>query len=1264
MLYVQHNLLAQNANRQLKATTDKNAKTTEKLSSGYRINRAADDAAGLSISEKMRRQVRGLMQGTANAKDGISYVQVADGAMNEGHDILQRMNELALKSLNGTLTEADRAALNAEFDQLRTEIDRINTETEFNGRKVFDEHEPSYYQLLGNRKWEDDQLHTVSGISNDLTINLPDEYVPNEYSITVPPGVYTTQELVDEIDDALESMRPANPGFVFEYTDRGYCNLNFENPTDLPAMIDSVEGSLAYLLYDLYSGNTTGDLIGTGEFPLQIYSGYNDTLGFYVEGVAKEISMTIPPGNYTREEMIRKINEELAKHPEAAGVKAEEYGDANIQLTGGRGVSITGLKGNMFRWESYTEKYSSAFYDNLQYGISTGGTAGISGSAYYSSATAKINITAGANDTLRFKINGAAGYTDIKIPAGKYTIAELASKLNGLFKDKGIDKEITASTGTNTSVYPYREYLILRNTLTGTKSTLEFDKTSQSVYKDTYDTLFRDTNYYPNSSSSGKQKAYLIGAAYLTSSISLPQSSLTFSVDGTSYTLDGLKTTYSGLDELVNALNTRLEGKYSNLKDKIKFQNSSNRIQIAAQSDDIKKIDISSSNQEAIYNLLFTRKQTYTNSLNPSSQYGYIENVQQGTSETKVTSEPYYSVRLQNQQITIKGSHNKISFTTSRGNGEISLDAKTYTIDELVGEINKKLHVPGNPEGLRNITAVYENGRLKFESEMPKDFPKYTQYWVSSNVNDSNSAWNDIAGTYEQTYTHSSQQGYGASATLTTYSAIAENITINGSNNTLTLKLESGETTINIAQASYTSREALKNAVQNAIDNTALKGKVTVSVTNDNKLRFFTSEGKMEASGSFYDSVLISKIAGNPSETNKGSYSYTPSFIIGRKDLTQQPIDIISNANDEFIFDFAYYKSVATYSPLPGTPDQDWSPIKVTIPEGTYGGEEIAAILTKKIQEAFNAKNLNDFEVKVMVNDPSGIASTNSEFDKTALKIVVNRKNNAVEPDAGMYVLDGVRGSAASFIFYKTTGTPRATYITGTKDLTNGVMFEPGKNVLTLSADSVPYQYTFPENVLLSPDELAAFMNDKFANGDDNGNTAPLTAEIENGVLKITHKAVGSHTISDVGGSARSTVFFQEKGRDTREPLNILVTGETGNNIEIPKVSIGSCAIRINSITISKPKYAEKAVRRIKDAINILSSKRSTYGALQNRMEHTVNNNENIIENTQASESAIRDADVADLMMEFSINNILLQAGTSMLAQANQSAQLIMGLLH
>ena len=137
-MVVQHNLSAMNTNRQLSGVQSAQSKSTEKLSSGYRINRAGDDAAGLSISEKMRSQIRGLNKASSNAQNGISLVQVAEGALNETHSILQRMNELATQAANDTNTSTDRTAIQAEIDQLTSEINRIQSTTQFNTMNLLD----------------------------------------------------------------------------------------------------------------------------------------------------------------------------------------------------------------------------------------------------------------------------------------------------------------------------------------------------------------------------------------------------------------------------------------------------------------------------------------------------------------------------------------------------------------------------------------------------------------------------------------------------------------------------------------------------------------------------------------------------------------------------------------------------------------------------------------------------------------------------------------------------------------------------------------------------------------------------------------------------------------------------------------------------------------------------------------------------------------------------------------------------------------------
>ena len=179
-MVVQHNLTAMNSNRMLGVTTSTQAKSTEKLSSGYKINRAADDAAGLSISEKMRKQIRGLTQASSNAQDGISAVQTAEGALNEVQDMLQRMNELAVKAANGTNSEDDRNYIQDEVNQLIKEIDRVSTTTKFN----------ETYLLKG-----DDTVKFTATQTAGLATTLTDgnDTTQAEIEITIAADSYKTE---------------------------------------------------------------------------------------------------------------------------------------------------------------------------------------------------------------------------------------------------------------------------------------------------------------------------------------------------------------------------------------------------------------------------------------------------------------------------------------------------------------------------------------------------------------------------------------------------------------------------------------------------------------------------------------------------------------------------------------------------------------------------------------------------------------------------------------------------------------------------------------------------------------------------------------------------------------------------------------------------------------------------------------------------------------------------------------------------------------
>ncbi|MDF2587720.1 MAG: flagellin [Anaerocolumna sp.] len=196
-MVIQHNMAAANTNRQLGITTGQLGKSTEKLSSGYRINRAGDDAAGLSISEKMRAQIKGLDQASTNAQDGISLIQTAEGALNETHSILQRMRELTVQAANDTNVSVDRSAIQEEITALQSEITRIGNQTEFNTQKL----------LTGSFSSKNLQIGANNGQKISVTISTMTATAlgVDQISAKVSTHALATAAL-DTIDTAIEKV--------------------------------------------------------------------------------------------------------------------------------------------------------------------------------------------------------------------------------------------------------------------------------------------------------------------------------------------------------------------------------------------------------------------------------------------------------------------------------------------------------------------------------------------------------------------------------------------------------------------------------------------------------------------------------------------------------------------------------------------------------------------------------------------------------------------------------------------------------------------------------------------------------------------------------------------------------------------------------------------------------------------------------------------------------------------------------------------------
>lgn len=518
---IQHNMLMVNADRRMRENAKIKKNATEKLTSGYRINRAADDAAGLSMSEKMRFMIRGLNQGTENAMDGISWVQIGDGALVEAHDMIHRMSELAIKASNGTSTDDDREMMQAEFENLRREIDRLTYNTTFNEQHVFQSHDWPYHQIEGSAYWPTIEEHTVREGENDLVVTYAmKEGDPLEtVSVKVAAGTYTTKELVDEIDTALEEAGLLDKGIYIQYTDTGFCNLNLEDGQ----VIDEVSGGLSYLLYDNFNGGTLGALIGTTVFPddntkvLLVESGQNGHMTFQLldpEDPTKKTPITIDlaDGMYSKKELIDQLNTTMEQALTNSGKsgKVEATSEGNIIKISSPDYIVSEFQGNMFTIDGGI--YSSVFYDNIKYAdridrfpAQLQGGYVVWDAAYNQTADPEGSVFHfSAGDRLVMNPNGRGELVIDMEPMNHKTIDEVITYLQQKFDDfeytdeegnlqKGAGLSVSKRTQLNyiynnkehgTSSYDrvYSAALRIVSQVSGPDSTLGIDKTKSTAY--------------------------------------------------------------------------------------------------------------------------------------------------------------------------------------------------------------------------------------------------------------------------------------------------------------------------------------------------------------------------------------------------------------------------------------------------------------------------------------------------------------------------------------------------------------------------------------------------------------------------------------------------------------------------------------------------------------------------------------------------------------------------------------------------------------
>lgn len=843
-MIIQHNISSLNSIRQYGINNANLRSSIERLSSGYRINRAADDAAGLAISEKQRSQVRGLRRAIRNAEDGIGFVKTGDGAMDQISNMLQRMRELTIQALNEVYSDEDRAIIQAEFNELQSEIDRCNDQTEFNHINVFERYADTYYTFEGNRPWSQDQPHKITDENNTLTVRyqIKEDEPEKELSLSIPPGEYTTQELIDEMDDVVTALGDGADGLYLEYSEDGCCNMVLQ---DGEKIVDVTDG-LSYLFYDQFRSTEVGALIGTTIFdpscPL-IVNNRNNELKFtieYFDGNKKDMSIIIPDGNYTRNDIINKLNEELA----GTGMTAGEYGEFSVQISGDDGF-ITGLKGNMFEIDDPKDgSMSSVFYDNTKYGNVTNTSAAFRGGAVLvdnsmDSSWKQFHID-DTNNTLRIKADGTDTWKEIRLSSGDYTINQMVTELQNQLDRAGLDIHVDKfrdgplRTQNQNILYFYG--LTLDSNLEGKNSIIEFDR---SVASGAYDTLFVERKYTDHGDWASERYGSfsytppsLTGGRTFTSTdfpltLTAPGNTIPLTIsekratsdgqtvsDSSEYVLTLAEKDYTSLPELIEEINTQIANAGVGISGKIIARESGGRIQLVPEASNKTVVGIVLKDRSGAYDTLFVGK---------TVEYQYTPVSDRGPS-------PSITLDEISDPATFDSTNNSFQVNVDGTNRPVTIPPGTYTHDELEKIITDQLK--GTTTTKPNTFSGSGTGRT-------------TNY---------NKTYEGKGGTQTLANIQCSAKGSGGStdgsttstgakpATYTVPVSLGASTTVTDSNNSFSLLVNNTPYTITLDNGDFTPEQIaaqFQDKLNHSISSEA--NKVNVSLTGDKKLIFTTA---------------------------------------------------------------------------------------------------------------------------------------------------------------------------------------------------------------------------------------------------------------------------------------------------------------------------------------------------------------------------------------------------------------------------------------
>lgn len=1155
---IQHNMLAAFGARNLGIVTDKNTKSAEKLSSGYKINRSADDAAGLSISEKMRRLIRGMDQGADNTMDGISFVQVADGAMSEVHSMLHRMNELAVQAANGTNSDSDREAINNEVEQLKAEINRIGETTMFNGETVFDQKiDPPSFHLTGSYFALED-------------INIYNATYDSETDTVTYGGMMLKGERIswDNIDSSMVSMQDGKQVFKGgEYT----FSLSGENYKVVCKDGDEVP--------QLYREMTINAIDLTSIWLGSEHHSWSD----FVDGDGVTLSAdTLHSGEYTLRGTNQKINLFLGEsdwnYATLGDVwQAKELGILN---SGAYQVKEEWAKG---------EKVQAITTQGLE------DVAGVEDTLLDTEARAKNVINNAAEGKVTYRVRAG------KEETGDPSMSEDYSQ-NGIWLEENKTMKVWDETAGDWKRDGNGDYITEERWTMVSDSLMTWE---QVGLQDESGEIWK----------SGTKIREAVENAVIydyTKAGTANDTSVNFSFL--------LKADVTSLDSVIDGLDKSLiyskdiDTKYVATLDVEDDSNitSASLVRVTTKSDG----ELVDEHEE------WDLGRIYEHQVDKGVAKGIGDvDTTNGTVTIKMKSGSPHTERTAGASIDYTGS-------TAGEKTEMEYDLKKYV--EYVEKI--KLKELLNEE--RSLTEVVGSENITLTGDLPE------KIYIDSLTEITDGA-----------------PGYRITKNNTYEGAI---IDFKNATNIMQLVGTSFDATCATCNNHYSVKfeRFTQRDIDDAKSDSTGKKKYGEIDDSGKKLRYI-----LESSGQNYTMRIDLDSIREAGYTTPEQY--TKAFI----KVLSGKTGASSNYSDSLDFHFTQYASKGTSFYI--LDDRN----NFNYPNGMYGKDH------KLYDDTLECvKNNATFSPRAYGSITPAPNSGNYTFDLST----TDGSNRTMQLKYG-YNFDDIK-DAVKFEMKEVSGT--------LVDAVNAARLTPGKKLY----EKISYgdgTYKFIEYIGgTDASKLAAVEDGKLYEAVTTYSNSSFETDVSKQNTNITDKAdlisqYADYAISEM--LEKSTVDFNAEDytklrwnvdekpnvaisskftttiwRDERQhqgSLKIHHSSELGDFTVIPKFTMNTFVLGIYGADCRTAEKATNTIRKLNKALEGLNTRRSLYGAYQNRLEHTYNRLQETKENTDAAESRIRDTDMAEEMVNQAKTNILQQAGQSMLAQANRSKEGILQLL-